>query len=62
MDALPPDGSGSIYVGFDTEWNVNVSDHGFITSRGQTAIIQIAHQDVIYWPALSGPLFHLADK
>ncbi len=48
MDSLPQDGMGSIYVGFDTEWNVNVSEHGFVTGRGQTAIIQIAHEDVIY--------------
>jgi hypothetical protein len=48
MDSLPTDGTGIIYVGFDSEWNVNVSDHGFITGRGQTGIIQVAYKDVIY--------------
>jgi len=48
MDSLPEDGAGTIYVGFDTEWNVNVSERGFITGRGQTGIIQIAHENVVY--------------
>ena len=48
MATLPQDGTGSIYVGFDTEWNVNVSERGFINGRGQTAIIQVAHEDVVY--------------
>ena len=48
MDSLPQDGIGSIYVGFDAEWNVTMSERGFVTGRGPTAIIQIAHEDVIY--------------
>lgn len=48
MDSLSQDGNDSVYVGFDSEWNVNVSQQGFVTGRGQTAIIQIAYKDVIY--------------
>lgn len=43
-----PQDSGSIFVGFDTEWNVDLSSRGYVTSRGKTAIIQIAYQNRIY--------------
>ena len=48
MAYLVPDEIETIYIGFDAEWNVNVSDRGFVTGRGQTAIIQIAHENVVY--------------
>lgn len=43
-----PDDEGSIVVGFDSEWNVEVSPQGKVTRRGRTAIIQIAYKDHIY--------------
>jgi hypothetical protein len=48
MEGIEPDGHNTIYVGFDSEWNVNVSERGFVMGRGQTAIIQIAHQKIVY--------------
>jgi hypothetical protein len=48
MEGIEPDGHNAIYVGFDSEWNVNVSERGFVMGRGQTAIIQIAHEKIVY--------------
>ncbi|KAF5328558.1 hypothetical protein D9758_018001 [Tetrapyrgos nigripes] len=35
-------------VGFDTEWNVNVSESGHVQGHGPTSIIQIALKDDMY--------------
>lgn len=43
-----PEDQGCIVVGFDTEWNVELSPHGYVTSRGKTAIVQIAYERQIY--------------
>ncbi|KAE9391009.1 ribonuclease H-like protein [Gymnopus androsaceus JB14] len=49
LSFLPDDDSmETIIVGFDAEWNVEISERGYITGRGQTAIIQIAHQQNVY--------------
>jgi hypothetical protein len=49
LDLLPDnDASGQIIVGLDAEWNVEMSDRGYVTGRGQTAILQIAHGKNIY--------------
>ena len=47
LDDIPLD-QGSIVVGFDSEWNVDVSAQGRVTRRGRTAIIQIAYKNCIY--------------
>uniref|UniRef100_A0A8H7Y1A9 3'-5' exonuclease n=1 Tax=Psilocybe cubensis TaxID=181762 RepID=A0A8H7Y1A9_PSICU len=47
LDDVPQD-QGYIAVGFDSEWNVELSSRGHVTHRGKTAIIQIAYQDCIY--------------
>ncbi|KAF9048060.1 hypothetical protein BDZ89DRAFT_928787, partial [Hymenopellis radicata] len=41
-------GSGRLAVGFDSEWNVEVSQHGHVTGRGSTAVVQIAYKDQIF--------------
>ncbi|KAF8994149.1 hypothetical protein BDZ89DRAFT_1150212 [Hymenopellis radicata] len=40
--------SSRLVVGFDSEWNVDVSQHGHVTGRGSTAVIQIAFKDQIF--------------
>ena len=35
-------------VGFDSEWNVDVSAQGRVTRQGRTAIIQIAYENHVY--------------
>ena len=47
LDDIPQD-QGSIVVGFDSEWNVDVSAQGRVTRRGRTAIIQIAYGNRVY--------------
>ena len=47
LDDVPQD-EGSIVVGFDSEWNVDVSAQGRVTRRGRTAVIQIAYENRIY--------------
>ncbi|KAG6826161.1 hypothetical protein H0H92_000919 [Tricholoma furcatifolium] len=45
LDGLPENDSDSppIVIGLDAEWNVEVSQHGYVTGRGQTAVVQIAY-------------------
>lgn len=43
-----PDDHGEIIVGFDMEWNVELSPQGFVRSSGKAAIIQIAYKKRIY--------------
>ena len=38
----------AITVGFDTEWNVNVTNHGHTQRRDITAVIQIAWKNHVY--------------
>ena len=40
FDSLSSDGSGSIAVGFDSEWNVETSSDGQVIKRGHTAVIR----------------------
>ena len=47
LEDVPQD-EGSIIVGFDSEWNVEVAAGGRVMRRGQTAIIQIAYANRIY--------------
>lgn len=37
-----------IAVGFDSEWNVEVTGNGNVFQRDKTAIVQIAYKDQIY--------------
>ncbi|KAG6835921.1 hypothetical protein H0H93_013330 [Arthromyces matolae] len=48
IESLPDDETGSVVIGLDAEWNVEVSQHGYVTGRGQTAILQIAHGTNIF--------------
>ncbi|KAG6825492.1 hypothetical protein H0H92_003568 [Tricholoma furcatifolium] len=49
LEALPDDDSDEpLVIGLDTEWNLEVSQHGYVTGRGQTAILQIAHGSNIF--------------
>lgn len=43
-----PENDGTIAIGLDSEWNVEVSAHGHIEGRQPTAIIQIAYQNQVY--------------
>jgi len=47
LDNIPQD-QGSVVVGFDSEWNVDVSAQGRVTHQGRTAIIQIAYENCFY--------------
>jgi hypothetical protein len=48
-DDLPQDDNKSmIAIGFDSEWNVEVSANDRIHHRGATAILQLAYKDAIY--------------
>lgn len=49
LDSLSTDGApGTVVIGFDSEWNVDVSSHGHVQGRGETAIIQIAYERRVY--------------
>lgn len=52
LDFLPEnDASGSestVTIGLDAEWNVEISERGYVTGRGQTAVLQIAHGTKVY--------------
>lgn len=47
LDEVPPD-DGFIAVGFDSEWNVELSPQGFVVHSGKTAILQIAYKRQVY--------------
>ena len=47
LDDVPED-EGFIVIGFDSEWNVEVSPQGKVIQRGKTAIIQVAYVNRIY--------------
>ncbi|KAF8174195.1 hypothetical protein K438DRAFT_2050037 [Mycena galopus ATCC 62051] len=51
LQDLPEDSDNDdhkIIIFLDSEWNVETSQHGYITGRGQTAILQIAYKSMIY--------------
>ena len=39
---------GNLVVGYDSEWNVDLSGLGHVVSRGPPAIVQIAYNDQIF--------------
>jgi hypothetical protein len=44
LDLLPDnDAPGTLVIGLDAEWNVETSECGYVTGRGQMAILQIAY-------------------
>lgn len=48
LDCMPDESSTTyLAIGFDTEWNFSLSDHGAM-KRGSIAIVQIAHEDRVY--------------
>ncbi|KIK59019.1 hypothetical protein GYMLUDRAFT_262146 [Collybiopsis luxurians FD-317 M1] len=47
MEHLAPSDS-YLAVGFDTEWNVDVSEDGRVRGRGPTTVVQIALKDEVY--------------
>ena len=57
LDDIPED-EGSIVVGFDSEWNVDVSAQGRVTRRGRTAIIQIAYGNRVYILQVNSSIIH----
>ena len=49
LDDVPSDDPDTqIVVGFDSEWNVEVSVGGRVHERGRTSIIQIAYKNRVY--------------
>lgn len=42
------DGSGHIVIRLDSEWNVEVSERGYVTGCGQTAVLQLAVENHIF--------------
>ncbi|GLB43789.1 putative essential for the formation of DNA replication focal centers [Lyophyllum shimeji] len=49
LDLLPDDDEmGSLVIGLDAEWNIETSERGYVTGRGQTAVLQIAHGTNIF--------------
>lgn len=56
LDALVDENS-KVVVGFDTEWNTTGTVTGGVVSCGNTAIIQIAHEKVVYILQVSGTKF-----
>jgi hypothetical protein len=47
LDDVPQD-DGYIVIGFDSEWNVELSPQGYVRNGGKTAVIQIAYQNRVY--------------
>jgi hypothetical protein len=47
LDDVPQD-DGYIVVGFDSEWNVELSPQGYVRNGGKTAVIQITYQNRVY--------------
>ena len=58
LQLLPNDDTtGVVVAALDSEWNVEVSEHGFVTGRGQTAVLQIAVGKHIYVIQVSHSFF-----
>jgi hypothetical protein len=47
IDQVPTDDSSDLVVGYDSEWNVTLSDTGQ-QERGEIAIVQIAYEKRVY--------------
>jgi hypothetical protein len=45
---LPDNEDQQLVLFLDSEWNVEISDRGYVTGRGATAILQIAYKERIY--------------
>lgn len=43
-----PENEGEIAVGFDMEWNVELTPHGLVRSSRKAAILQIAYEKRVY--------------
>ena len=56
IDQVPTDNSSDLVVGYDSEWNVTLSDTGQ-QERGEIAIVQIAYEKWVY--ILQVSLFHV---
>jgi hypothetical protein len=48
LDDLPDDENENLVIFLDSEWNVETSNLGYVTGRGQTAILQIAYKNHVY--------------
>ncbi|KAJ7468915.1 hypothetical protein B0H11DRAFT_2436660 [Mycena galericulata] len=48
LSDLPDDENGNLVLLLDSEWNVEISDRGYVTGRGATAVLQIAYKDCIH--------------
>ena len=49
LDDVPSDDpDGQIVVGFDSEWNIEVSVGGRVQEHGHTSVIQIAYKNQVY--------------
>lgn len=42
------DDDSFLVIGLDSEWNVEVSQHGYVMGRGQTTVLQLAVNNHIY--------------
>ncbi|KAJ3568086.1 hypothetical protein NP233_g5942 [Leucocoprinus birnbaumii] len=43
-----PDDKGEIVLGFDSEWNVELSPQGFVRQLGKTVVVQIAYKESVF--------------
>ena len=58
LQLLPDnDTKGVVVAALDSEWNVEVSEHGFVTGQGQTAVLQVAVGKHIYIIQVSHSFF-----
>ena len=49
LDDVPSDDpDAQIIIGFDSEWNIEVSVGGRVHERGHTSIVQIAYKNRVY--------------
>jgi hypothetical protein len=62
LDDFAADGTGNLVVGFDAEWNVNVSSDGRIIGRGQIAVIQIAYRKCVFIFQVSDHVGYMIDQ
>jgi hypothetical protein len=46
LDDVPVD-DGEVVVGFDSEWNVELSPQGFVRNVGNTGVIQVAYKNQV---------------
>ncbi|KAH0586695.1 hypothetical protein H2248_007911 [Termitomyces sp. 'cryptogamus'] len=50
LDSLPNEelDNGPLVIGLDAEWNIETSERGYVTGRGQTAVLQISYETSIF--------------